>query len=76
MIIIVNRVSEGKIIISAAPDKDDEIAKAWRKMKYGKEARIIGEVRDRPKGKVILETVVGGKRVLETSIGELYPRIC
>ena len=45
-------------------------------MKYGKEARIIGEVRDRPKGKVILETVVGGKRVLETPIGELYPRIC
>lgn len=42
----------------------------------GTGASIIGEVKSRPKGRVILQTIVGGKRFLEAPVGELHPRIC
>lgn len=67
---------EGKIIMTVKPDKADEILAAMRQNKYGKEAAIIGEIKKEPKGQVILETEIGGKRVLHTPVGELYPRIC
>ncbi len=67
---------EGKIIMTVRPDKADEILTSMRQHAYGKEAAIIGEVKKEPNGQVILETEVGGKRVLHTPVGELYPRIC
>lgn len=67
---------EGKIIMTVKPDKANEILAAMKQNKYGEEAAIIGEIKKEPKGQVILETEVGGKRVLHTPVGELYPRIC
>jgi hydrogenase expression/formation protein HypE len=49
---------------------------AIRKTKYGRKASIIGEVtKDHPQN-VLLETVVGGRRLLESPIGDPAPRIC
>ncbi len=68
--------SEGKIIMAAAPDKAQELLTAMRKHPYGREAAIIGIVKKSPKKHVVLETLAGGKRRLESPIGEIYPRIC
>jgi hydrogenase expression/formation protein HypE len=65
---------EGRVVIFAKKDYAEEILE--RIKKFNKKASIIGEVIKQPKGKVILETVVGGRRFLEAPIGELYPRIC
>ena len=47
---------------------------AIRRHKYGKDAAIIGEVIE---GKhVIMETKVGGKRIIDTPVGDPIPRIC
>lgn len=65
---------EGRVIMVVEDDKAKKILKKIKK--FNKEAAIIGEVTENPKGKVILKTSVGGRRFLESPIGELYPRIC
>jgi hydrogenase expression/formation protein HypE len=42
----------------------------------GKGVRLIGEVRGEREGYVIMETSIGGKRVVSPPLGEPTPRIC
>lgn len=65
---------EGRVVICVNSDYVEDVLKIIKKI--NSDASIIGEVRKEPKGKVVLETVVGGRRFLEAAIGELYPRIC
>jgi len=70
--------NEGKAIMAVEPEKAEEVLKAIRSTKLGKNAEIIGEVvnNEKYKGKVILKTVVGGERILEAPIGDPIPRVC
>lgn len=54
----------------------EEVLEAVRKTKHGANASIIGEVRREPARKVVLETIVGGKKLLEPPLGEPTPRVC
>ena len=66
--------NEGKVVMGVAADKADEILEAIKTDKYGKDAAIIGEVVE---GKhVIIETAVGGQRILEAPIADPVPRVC
>ncbi|MEM1513574.1 MAG: hydrogenase expression/formation protein HypE [Candidatus Thermoplasmatota archaeon] len=66
--------NEGKMIIGVMEEMAEDVLEAIRKHKYGRKAEIVGEVTD---GKyVILNTKVGGKRILEMPTGEIIPRIC
>jgi hydrogenase expression/formation protein HypE len=47
-----------------------------RQSPYGREARIIGEARAGPAGRVSVRTVIGTARILDAPSGELLPRIC
>lgn len=67
---------EGAAIMVVEPEKADEILEAVKSTKYGKDAAIIGEVREDRKGKVLLRTVVGGTRILRKPMGEPIPRVC
>lgn len=42
----------------------------------GKDAAVIGEVIEDPSGKVIMETCIGGMRIVDMLVGEQLPRIC
>ncbi|NYB52157.1 MAG: hydrogenase expression/formation protein HypE [Methanobacteriaceae archaeon] len=66
--------NEGKVIMSVEADKADEILAAIRKTRYGEEAQIIGEITSDKH--VILETTMGGKRILEAPIADPVPRVC
>ncbi len=66
--------NEGKVIMGVEADKADEILEAIRNTKYGREAQIIGEVREDKH--VIMETLLGGKRILEAPIADPVPRVC
>jgi len=66
--------NEGKVIMGVDPEKAHEILSAIKKTKYGKEAQIIGQV-DQNKH-VIMETILGGKRILEAPIADPVPRVC
>jgi len=66
--------NEGKVIMSVKADKAQDVLEAVRKHKYGKDAQIIGEVT--LEGPVIMETSLGGKRILEAPIADPVPRVC
>jgi len=66
--------NEGKVLMGVRPDLAEETLKAISKDKYGKDAAIIGEV---VSGKhVLIETSVGGQRILESPIADPVPRVC
>lgn len=68
--------NEGKLIAMVAPDHCERILKEMKKNPYGQSACVIGEVvEDHPK-RVVMETRIGGSRIIDMLIGEQLPRIC
>jgi hydrogenase expression/formation protein HypE len=68
--------NEGKLV-AFVPQKDcTKILNAIKKNKHGKDAKIIGAVVSKHKGRVVVKTSVGGERVLDMLTGEQLPRIC
>jgi len=66
--------NEGKVIMGVKSDLAEETLKAISKDKYGKDAAIIGEVTSDKY--VLIETPVGGQRILESPIADPVPRVC
>jgi len=67
--------NEGKAIIAVAPGIEEEVLEAIRKDRYGKDAVLIGTAIPGPP-RVVLKTVVGGKRIMDPPHGDPIPRIC
>lgn len=67
--------SEGRVIAVCAPDAAPEILNRWRALPEGAGAVCMGLV-TRDKGRVVMETVTGGRRLVDVPRGELLPRIC
>ncbi len=67
--------NEGKVVIGVVKEKAEDVLSVMRKHPLGKNAAIIGEVTDIVKG-VVLQTTVGGKRILHKPLGDPVPRIC
>jgi hydrogenase expression/formation protein HypE len=67
--------SEGRALLVCAPEAAPEILARWRGLPEGKGARAIGVVTG-DRGRVVLETAIGGRRLVDVPQGELLPRIC
>ncbi len=69
---------EGRVVAIVAPDAATEVLARWQQTSEGKEAAIIGEIQmaDSTGAKVVLETELGGTRILEALEDEPLPRIC
>lgn len=67
--------NEGKVVIGAVKEKAEEILDFLRGTSEGRDAEIIGEATDKFKG-VVMETIIGGKRIIPRPIGDPIPRIC
>ncbi len=66
--------NEGKVIMGVKADEAEDVLDSIQKTKYGKDAQIIGEVTE---GKhVLMETVIGGERLIEPPIADPVPRVC
>ncbi|UJS17915.1 MAG: hydrogenase expression/formation protein HypE [Candidatus Jettenia sp.] len=68
--------NEGKLIAIVSKDSAGTVLEAMRKNPLGKDASIIGTVVGEPRGKVLLETSIGNRRILDMLSGEQLPRIC
>lgn len=68
--------NEGKAIVGVKAEKAEEVLEAIKSTKVGRDAQIIGEVMSEYAGRVILETMVRGKRIMEPPIGDPVPRVC
>lgn len=67
--------NEGKLIIGVVEEKVEEVLAKLKTTKEGKDAQIIGEA-TKQFHQVAMQTVVGGKRIISTPIGDPIPRIC
>ncbi len=68
--------NEGKVVMLVAQEHAQDALKAMRKLPNGKNAAIIGEVTSEFRGKVVLKTIIGGRRFLDRPIGDPVPRVC
>ena len=68
--------NEGKLLACVSPEDAEEALEIIRANPYGKHACVIGEVIREPAGKVIMETLIGGTRIVDMLTGEPLPRIC
>ncbi len=68
--------NEGKLLAFVAPEAAEHALQIMRRHEYGKGAAIIGEVTSANRGKVRLQTAIGGLRAIEMLAGEQLPRIC
>jgi len=68
--------NEGKLVAFVAAEHADAALEALRALPAGKDAAIIGEVRDEPPGRVLGRTMFGGHRLIDMLVGDPLPRIC
>jgi hydrogenase expression/formation protein HypE len=68
--------NEGKLLAFVAAEVAEQALKIMQGHLYGGRAAIIGEVTSKTKGKVRLQTTLGGLRAIEMLAGEQLPRIC
>jgi len=68
--------NEGILTAVVAPGDADRLVSAMRAHAHGRNAAIIGTVDRLAPGMVLLETSIGGSRVIDMLPGEMLPRIC
>ena len=67
--------NEGKVVLGVVQEKTEDILAVLRKHPLGKRAAIIGEATSDFSG-VVMQTTVGGKRIIRKPLGDPIPRIC
>jgi hydrogenase expression/formation protein HypE len=68
--------NEGKLVAVVAGHATAAVLSSMRRHPLGREARIVGEVVARHPRMVLMQTEIGGTRVVDMLSGEQLPRIC
>jgi hydrogenase expression/formation protein HypE len=68
--------NEGVLIAIVAQSVAERVVSAMHRHEHGRSAAIIGEVGEAPAGMVLVETAIGGNRIIDMLQGEQLPRIC
>ena len=68
--------NEGKIVIAVPDDEITAALSALRAHPLGQGAALIGHAGQGEAGRVTMQTVFGGRRIVDMLVGEQLPRIC
>jgi hydrogenase expression/formation protein HypE len=68
--------NEGKLVAVVAPEAADEALAVLRSQPLGQEAAIVGKLEPGPAGLVVMNTQLGGARIVDMLVGDPLPRIC
>jgi hydrogenase expression/formation protein HypE len=68
--------NEGRVVVIVRSGSEKKVLNLLKKHPLGRKAAIIGEVSNKEKGKVILNTVLGTQRIIDMLTSEPLPRIC
>ena len=68
--------SEGRLVAVVSAEACDVALAVLQSHPLGAEAAIVGEVRAEPEGLVLLDTSLGGSRIVDMLVGDPLPRIC
>lgn len=72
----INIANEGKIIIIVKKDFAEKVLEILHQHPLGKNAAVIGKITQENKGRVVMKTIYGAKRIIEMPFAEELPRIC
>lgn len=68
--------NEGKVL-AIVPEQEAQAAlEALRSHHLGSQAQVIGKIITEQPGKVLIRTLIGSTRIVESLSGEILPRIC
>jgi hydrogenase expression/formation protein HypE len=68
--------NEGKLVAVVAPEAEDEALAALRAHAVAAEAVAIGTIEEAEDPFVLLDTALGGARIVDVMVGDPLPRIC
>jgi len=68
--------NEGVFLVIIDPSVEKEVLKLMRNHAKGKNSALIGEITNEHPNKVVMESLIGGKRIVSPLVGEQLPRIC
>jgi len=68
--------NEGKVVVVTPPEEAEAALAAMKAHPLGAGAAIIGTVAEGQAGRVTMQTVFGGRRIVDMLVGEQLPRIC
>ncbi len=68
--------NEGQFLAVVASEQAQAGLKAIQDSAGGAEARIVGEVCEKPGGSVLVSNLYGGSRIIDMLVGDPLPRIC
>jgi len=68
--------NEGKLVAVVAADAAETLVRSMHAHPHGRQARVIGRVVSEHPKMVLMNTGIGGTRVVDVMFGEQLPRIC
>ena len=68
--------NEGKVVMVVGPEHENLVMDILKNDHLGENAAVIGEITDDHQGKAVMETSIGGSRLIDMLAGEQLPRIC
>jgi hydrogenase expression/formation protein HypE len=68
--------NEGKAVLVVRPQSAGQILGSLKKHPLGRKASLIGEIKNNPARRVVLNTALGTQRIVDMLSGEPLPRIC
>ena len=68
--------NEGKMVVFCPAGDAHAVLNTMRSHSLGRDASVIGWVDETNPGRVVMNTLIGGSRVVDLPAGELVPRIC
>ena len=68
--------NEGKVIMVVSKDDSPRILAALRSTKEGRNSKVIGTVTEQHPERIVLNTSIGGRRIVDIPEGTQLPRIC
>jgi hydrogenase expression/formation protein HypE len=68
--------NEGKFVVVVAPEEEKKVLEIMRSDIAGAGAEVIGEITPDERHFVIIDTITGGRRILDMLSGMQLPRIC
>lgn len=67
---------EGRLVVFCPEDVADKLIEAMRTHPDGSGAAVIGRVTDEHPRRVVMQSMIGGRRLVDKLAGEQLPRIC
>ena len=68
--------NEGVFLVVVDADISDAVLALMKKHEKGTNAALVGEITNNHPNKVVMESLIGGKRIVSPLVGEQLPRIC